>query len=76
VTRLIDGREMVPPEPLEAALAALDGMSDDEELVLLLYCRPHPLFSILRGEGYAWDEELQADGTHEIRIRKRQPATA
>ncbi len=67
---LIDGREMVPPEPLELALTALDGMADDEELLLLLYCRPHPLLNILRREGYTWSEELQADGTHEIRIRK------
>ncbi|MBU1237530.1 MAG: DUF2249 domain-containing protein [Gammaproteobacteria bacterium] len=67
---VIDGREMVPPEPLEATLAALDGMSDDDELLLLLYCRPHPLFNILRGEGYVWSEELQADGTREVRIRK------
>lgn len=67
---LIDGRSMVPPEPLELTLQALDNMADDEELVLLLYCQPHPLFNILRREGYMWSEDLQADGTREIRIRK------
>lgn len=67
---LIDGREMVPPEPLELTLLALDGLAADDELVLLLYCQPHPLFNILRREGYAWTEDLQADGTREIRIRK------
>lgn len=68
--RVIDGRDLQPPEPLELALAALDVLPDDEELVLLLYCQPHPLFQILRRNGYAWSEDIQPDGTHEIRIRK------
>lgn len=68
--QLIDGRAMVPPEPLEATLAALDHLAEDDELVLLLYCQPHPLFAILRREGYVWSEDLQPDGTREIRIRK------
>jgi hypothetical protein len=68
--QLIDGRSMVPPEPLELTLLALDSLADDDELVLLLYCQPHPLFNILRREGYVWTEDLQSDGTREIRIRK------
>ena len=60
----------MPPEPLELTLSALDELPADEELVLLLYCRPHPLYDILRRHGYVWREQLQADGTHEIRIRK------
>jgi hypothetical protein len=67
---LIDGREMVPPEPLELTLLALDALAADDELVLLLYCQPHPLFNILRREGYVWTEDLQLDGTREIRIRR------
>jgi hypothetical protein len=49
---------------------ALDTLADDDELVLLLYCQPHPLFDMLRRNGYVWKEDVQADGTHEIRIRK------
>ncbi len=67
---LIDGRELQPPEPLELALMALDTLAADDELVLLLYCQPHPLFDMLRRNGYVWKEDIQADGTHEIRIRK------
>ena len=37
--RVIDGRELQPPEPLELALAALDTLPDGEELELLLYCQ-------------------------------------
>lgn len=67
---VIDGREMQPPEPLEKALAALDTLPVDGELTLLLYCQPHPLFNILRNNGFVWQEILRDDGTHEIRIRR------
>lgn len=68
--KLIDGRDMLPPEPLERAMEALDTLSGDEELVMLLYCQPQPLFNILRKNGYKWVETVQDDGTHEIRIRR------
>ena len=67
---MIDDRELQPPEPLELALMALDTLPDDEELTMLLYCQPHPLFDILKRNGYRWTEAVQDDGTHEIRIRK------
>lgn len=68
--RVIDGRDMQPPEPLELALTALDVLPSDDELVMLLYCHPNPLFDILRRNGYVWTENVQDDGTHEIHIRK------
>ncbi len=67
---VIDGRDLQPPEPLERALEALDTLADGDELLLLLYCQPQPLFNILRKNGYTWQEAVQDDGTHEIRIRK------
>ena len=70
MSMVIDGRELEPPEPLTLTLEALDGLGKGDELLLLLYCQPHPLFSILRKNGYAWNEEVRADGTHEIRIRQ------
>lgn len=70
MSRVIDGRDLQPPEPLELALAALDVLPAGEELLLLLYCKPHPLFQILRRNGFAWQEDVREDGTHEIRIRK------
>lgn len=68
--QVIDGRDMLPPEPMELTLAALDTLPPEGELVLLLYCQPHPLYQILRRNGYAWTEATQGDGTTEIRIRK------
>ena len=66
---VIDGRGMEPPEPLEATLAALDTLPAGEELTLLLYCQPHPLYQVLRRNGYVWSEQREDDGTNVIRIR-------
>lgn len=67
---VVDGREMQPPEPLERTLEGLDKLQDGEELLLLVYCHPVPLFNILRNNGYVWREDVLEDGTHEIRIRR------
>lgn len=69
--QVIDGRELQPPEPMERTLEALSTLADDDQLLLLLYCQPQPLYSILRRNGYVWSEDLRADGTREIRIRKQ-----
>jgi uncharacterized protein (DUF2249 family) len=68
--RVIDGRDLLPPEPLELTLAALDQLTEGDDLLLLLNCRPAPLFGILRRHGYFWDECAQGDGSFEITIRK------
>ena len=67
---LIDGRAMLPPEPLERTLRALEDLPDDEELVLLVGCHPEPLLFILDDSGYTWQETVRPDGTHELVIRK------
>lgn len=67
---IIDGRELQPPEPLELTLAALDTLQPGQELLLLLYCEPHPLYSILKRNGYRYTAEFLPDGTNEIRISK------
>jgi len=68
--RVIDGRGMEPPEPLELAVAALGTLAPDEELVLLLNCEPLPLYAILDRNGYRYRSERRADGTNEIHIQK------
>lgn len=67
---VVDGRDMQPPEPLEKTLEGLDRLGQGEELLLMVYCHPTPLFNVLRNNGYVWREEVLADGTHEIRIRR------
>ncbi len=70
MTIVIDGRELQPPEPMERTLEALENLGEGEDIQLLLYCQPHPLFNILRNNGYVWTDSLLPDGTREIRIRK------
>lgn len=71
MSRIIDGRELEPPQPLELTLEAVDTLADGEELTLLLYCQPHPLYNALRSGGFSWREQLLEDGTREILIRRR-----
>jgi uncharacterized protein (DUF2249 family) len=68
--RVIDGRDMVPPEPLELTMAALDTLEPGQELLLLLHCEPHPLYSILKRNGYRYSTETREDGSNAIRISK------
>ena len=68
--RVIDGRDMEPPEPLERALAELATLGPGEELVMLLRCEALPLYSILERNGYGYRATLRADGTNEVRIQK------
>jgi uncharacterized protein (DUF2249 family) len=68
--RLIDGRDMQPPEPLELALAELGRLAPGEELVLLLRCEPLPLYAILDRSGYRYHAVRCADGSREIHIKR------
>jgi hypothetical protein len=68
--RVIDGREMSPPEPLELAMAALREMASGDELVMLLNCEPQPLYSLLDRSAYRYSSTLREDGANEVRIRK------
>jgi len=67
---VIDGRDLQPPEPLELTLTALDTLEAGQELLLLLHCEPHPLYSILKRNGYRYSSEMREDGTNAIRISK------
>lgn len=66
--KVIDARGLLPPEPLELTLAALDGLPRGGEIVLLLYREPFPLYDILRRNGYVHRAEMRPDGTVEVHI--------
>lgn len=68
---VIDARDLLPPEPLERALTALDLIGDTGELTLILNQRPYPLFGILSGNGYRWHEGEESGGGFRYRISKR-----
>lgn len=71
--RVIDGRALSPPEPLELTVAALDELAEGDEISLLVHCRPLPLFAILQRHGYSWTEASGEDGAVEVVIRRRSP---
>ncbi len=68
--RLIDGRDLQPPEPLELALVELASLVPGEELVMLLRCEPLPLYTILERKGFGYCSSIRPDGSNEVRIRK------
>lgn len=68
---VIDARSMLPPEPLERALNALDLLGSDDQLTLILNKKPYPLLTILFSNGYRWDEVSADDGSLKYLISKR-----
>ncbi len=68
VERLIDAREMEPPEPLERTLEALDELQPGQRVRLLLPREPFPLYGILDRYGWRHETQQQPDGTFVILI--------
>lgn len=73
---IVDARGLIPPEPLNLTLEALDTLPPDGEVILLLYREPIPLYDVLRRNGYAHHTEIQDDGTFAIHIRHAGTAAA
>ena len=67
--RVIDGRDLLPPEPMTLTLAALGELPSGAQLVLLLYREPFPLYAVLSRKGFTHRTELAPDGTYSIHIR-------
>lgn len=67
--KTIDARSLLPPEPFELTLAALDELKPGEEVILLLYREPFPLYAVLKENGFAHRTESLPDGTFEIHIQ-------
>jgi uncharacterized protein (DUF2249 family) len=74
VTRVLDVSELVPPEPLERILAALDELGRGEELLVRHRREPFPLYNLLRNMGFDWETGYQ-DERFQVRIwRPTDPA--
>jgi uncharacterized protein (DUF2249 family) len=65
---VVDARYMEPPEPFVQTMEMLDTLKPGEKMLLLLFREPHPLYKVLRQNGYTYETELLADGTFEILI--------
>ncbi len=68
---LIDGRWLMPPEPMEQVLMALDQLRPGQHIRFLLHREPYPLYGILVNMGYTHRTHLLADGSYEILIEAR-----
>lgn len=65
----IDARDLLPPEPMVKVKAALATLERGEQVRLLLYREPFPLYEVLRREGFVWTTKLEPDGTYVITMR-------
>ena len=50
------------------SMEMLDTLKPGEKMLLLLFREPHPLYKVLRQNGYTYETEQVADGTFEILI--------
>lgn len=64
-----DNRELLPPEPMERVLSALEGLQPGETMAALLPREPLFLFDELRTRGHAWRGATREDGSYEMTIR-------
>jgi len=66
--RTVDARYLEPPQPFVETLEMLATLQPGEEMLLLLFREPHPLYRVLQQNGHRWQTELHADGTFAVRI--------
>jgi uncharacterized protein (DUF2249 family) len=66
--RLLDVRDLAPPEPLERVLDALADLPVEHSLRVLLSREPFPLYSFLDRMGYRWRTERKEE-RYEVLIR-------
>jgi len=67
---VVDARFLEPPEPFVHTMEMLDTLQAGEQMLLLLYREPHPLYRVLAQNGHAYATELLPDGTFEILITR------
>lgn len=66
--QIIDGRDLEPPEPFERVMEALAVLEPGGRIVLILNREPHPLYRVLRMNGYQHRTTTFPDGRFEIEI--------
>jgi len=67
---VVDARYLEPPEPFVRTMEMLDVIAEGEQMLLLLYREPHPLYKVLLQNGHRYETELLPDGTFEILITR------
>ncbi len=70
---LVDARWLLPPEPLEKVLLALDSLKPGQRIRFLMHREPYPLYDILEKMGFTYCTHMIEDGCFEILIQPKQP---
>lgn len=65
---LLDVRGLMPPEPLERVMDALDQLTPANRIVMLIDREPVPLYRILERNGYAYRVIAQDSGVYRVEI--------
>ena len=65
----LDLRGLEPPQPIVRIFEALKS-APEQPLKVILPHEPHPLYGLLREQGFAWSGAPRADGGFELTIRK------
>lgn len=58
----LDVSQLDPPEPMERILAALANLPAGDQLQVIHWREPHPLYLLLQSAGYAWETTAVAQG--------------
>ena len=66
----LDVRGLLPPEPFENIMRALQTLPANETLQVLIHREPLPLYDALRANGYAWQTTPLEDGCFRILITR------
>jgi uncharacterized protein (DUF2249 family) len=64
----LDVSELLPPDPMERILEALQGLAAGDWLRVKHRMQPYPLYNLLQGGGFAWNVRAKGPAQFEIRI--------
>jgi len=66
--KVIDARDLEPPEPFERAMEAVSALEPGGQVMLILNREPFPLYRVLQLNGYQHKTTAFPDGRFEIVI--------
>ena len=70
--KVIDARDLEPPEPFERVMEAISGLEPGGQIMLILNREPFPLYRVLQLNGYQYKTTVFPDGRFEILIGQAQ----
>jgi len=73
--KVIDARDLEPPEPFERVMEALSTLEPGGQVMLILNREPFPLYRVLQLNGYQYKTASFPDGRFEIVITQGQGAS-